>query len=105
MGSQEDAPRRSSRQRKPTMRAENIAALSLGILGQEPTKELDETVKSRSQTEKMSERVAKAEDIPQTPNAGSDEEDESSSDSGDDDEAMRKLYLQKLQQAQTLKKS
>merc|ERR1712013_456640 len=31
--SQEDAPRRSSRQRKPTMRAENIAALSLGRRG------------------------------------------------------------------------
>ena len=136
--SQEDAPRRSSRQRKPTMRAENIAALSLGrrgrknssrsntdqehedekekkksllkekeegILEQESTKESDETVKSRSQTEKMPGQVVKAEDIPQTSNAGSDVEDESSSDSGDDDEAMRKLYLQKLQQAQTLKES
>ena len=48
----------------------------------------------------------KREDISEkkTQQVGSDEE-ESSSDSGDDDEAVRQLYMQKMQQAQTLKEN
>ena len=63
-------------------------------------------VKGENQKERESEHVVgvNEEDKKKTEQVGSDEE-ESSSDSGDDDEAVRQLYMQKMQQAQTLKEN
>ena len=54
---------------------------------------------------KEEEEVKAEPDDEKEPQQHAEEEEDSSSDSGDDDEAMRQLYMQKMQQAQTLKES